>query len=47
MPEGMGYGASFSLEDGILLVGGEDGTGAARPDVRLMRWDGATLSFAD
>ena len=47
LPEGMGYGASFTLEDGILLVGGEDGTGAARPDVRLMQWDGTTLSFAD
>ncbi len=47
LPEGMSYGASFTLEDGILLVGGEDGTGSARPDVRLMQWDGTTLSFAD
>lgn len=45
LPEGMGYGASFSLPEGILLVGGEDGTGTARADVRLMRWDGSAIAF--
>lgn len=47
LPEGMGYGANFSLPEGVLLVGGEDGTGAARTDVRLMRWDGSVVSFED
>ncbi|MHA6730841.1 N-acetylneuraminate epimerase [Devosia sp. A369] len=45
LPEAMGYGASFSLPEGVLLVGGEDGTGAPRADVRLMRWDGASVGF--
>lgn len=47
LPEGMGYGASFSLPEGVLLVGGEDSTGAPRTDVRLMQWDGSAVAFVE
>lgn len=47
LPEGMAYGASLSLDEGILLVGGEDGAGASRSSVRMMRWDGATVTFSE
>ncbi|WP_378941924.1 YjhT family mutarotase [Mesorhizobium sp. ANAO-SY3R2] len=37
LPEGLGYGASFSLAEGVLLVGGEDGQGASRAEVFCLR----------
>jgi N-acetylneuraminate epimerase len=47
LPEPLGYGASFSLPDGVLIVGGEDGKGTARTEVRLIKWDGSAVSFVD
>lgn len=31
LPEGLAYGASFTVDDGLLVVGGEDATGAPAP----------------
>lgn len=45
--EGLAYGAAFTLDEGLLLVGGEDGTGTARADVFLLDWDGQTLERVD
>ncbi|SFD30299.1 mutatrotase, YjhT family, partial [Tropicimonas isoalkanivorans] len=36
LPEGLAYGASFSLPEGVLIVGGEDGERNARTDVFLL-----------
>ena len=36
LPEGLAYGASVTLPDAILLIGGEDKSGAARADVTLL-----------
>ena len=36
LPEGLAYGASFSLPEGLLIVGGEDGAGNARRDTFLV-----------
>ena len=47
LPEGLAYGASFTLPEGILLVGGEDSQKAARPEVRLMTFDGTHVAFTD
>lgn len=41
LPHGLAYGASFSADDGLLVVGGEDGALAARTEVFLVRWDGS------
>lgn len=37
LPHGLGYGASFSLTEGVLIVGGEDGQGASRAEVFCLR----------
>ena len=37
-PQGLAYGASVTLDDGVLMIGGTDGT-VCVPDVRLARWD--------
>lgn len=37
LPEGLGYGASFSIADGMLIVGGEDSEGRARTGVFAIR----------
>jgi N-acetylneuraminate epimerase len=47
LPEGMAYGGAFSVEDGLLVVGGEDGARAARNDVYLVKLDGDDLVIAD
>ena len=41
LPDGLAYGASFSLPEGLLLVGGEDENGTARAETRLMTLDRA------
>lgn len=43
LPEGLAYGASFTLPEGVLLAGGEDASGVACRQVSLLRWDGQTL----
>ena len=45
LPRGLGYGASFTLAEGLLVVGGEDGAGQARAEVFLIRRDGRGISI--
>lgn len=47
LPRGLGYGASFTLSEGLLVVGGEDGEGRARQEVFLIRRDGAGIAIID
>lgn len=37
LPEGLAFGASFSLDDGLLMVGGEGWDGVARRQVSLIK----------
>lgn len=37
LPHGLAYGASFSLADGVLVVGGEDAQGTSRAEVLCLR----------
>ncbi|MGH6760819.1 MAG: N-acetylneuraminate epimerase [Phyllobacterium sp.] len=45
LPRGLAYGASFTLADGVLMVGGEDSEGKPRNEVFLLKWDGQKLSI--
>ncbi|SMX48880.1 N-acetylneuraminate epimerase precursor [Maliponia aquimaris] len=47
LSEGLAYGGSVTLDEGVLLIGGEDATGTARSEVFLLGWDGTTLSRQD
>ena len=47
LPEGLAYGASFSVDDALLLVGGEDEARTARTKVFALEWDGEALDSAD
>ena len=46
LPHGLAYGASFTTDDGVLVVGGEGGDMAARAEVHLIRWDGTRAVVA-
>lgn len=43
LPKPMGYGASVSLPQGVLLIGGSN-AGGALDDVFLLSWDGGAVS---
>ena len=43
LPEGLAFGASFTLSQGLLLVGGQDRTMSARRQVLLLRWTGSQV----
>lgn len=43
LPKPMGYGASVSLPQGVLLLGGSN-AGGALSDVLLLSWDGSQVS---
>lgn len=43
--EGFAYGGAVDVDGGLLLVGGEDSSRTARPDVRLLKWDGSRVSI--
>lgn len=47
LPEGLGYGASFVTDEGVLIVGGEDSARAARADVFQISWDGDLVKIDD
>ena len=47
LPQGLAYGASFSVPEGLLIVGSEDGEGNPRTDVFEVRWDGSAISVID
>ena len=47
LPLGLAYGASFSVDDTLLVVGGEDATGTARMDVFALEWNGDKLAILD
>lgn len=46
-PKGLAYGASFSVKDGLLVVGGEDSTKTAIDKVYLLKWNGKTVDIID
>ncbi|TNF17934.1 MAG: YjhT family mutarotase [Rhodobacteraceae bacterium] len=47
LPVGLAYGGSFAVDDGMLVVGGEDAERNARTEVFLVQWDGETVSIVD
>ncbi|CTQ33543.1 N-acetylneuraminate epimerase [Jannaschia rubra] len=47
LPEGLAYGASFAVDGGLLIVGGEDGERAARTDVFLIAAEDGTITVTD
>lgn len=47
LPLGLAYGASFSADGTLLVVGGEDATGTARTDVFALEWNGKDLGILD
>lgn len=47
LPEGLAYGASFTVGDEFVLAGGEDASGTARPEVFALTWDGEKLVRVD
>lgn len=47
LPHGLAYGASFSMPNGMLIVGGEDKDGEARREVFLLNWNGRALSIEE
>ncbi|MFP7570442.1 N-acetylneuraminate epimerase [Marivita sp. S2033] len=47
LPAGLAYGGSFTVDDGVLVVGGEDADKTARTDVFLMQWDGEQFAIVD
>lgn len=47
LPEGLAYGASFTIDQGVLVVGGEDSQRSARKDVYLMSWDGSSVHISN
>ncbi len=44
---GLAYGASFTVDDGVLVIGGEDEKRAAQTGVFLINYDGKELSIID
>jgi N-acetylneuraminate epimerase len=47
LPEGLAYGATFTTDDGLLVVGGEGGDRKPRADSFLLSWDGEKVNFVD
>lgn len=47
LPQGLGYGASFAVPGGLLVVGGEDGEGNPSTDVFELTWDGTAVAVVD
>ena len=47
MPHGLGYGASFAVPEGLLVVGGEDSEGTPRAEVFALTWDGEAVTVVD
>ncbi len=47
LPKGSAYGASFTLDQGLLLVGGEDSDRNALTAVRLLTLDSDQISLSD
>lgn len=46
-PKGLAYGSSFSLKDGLLVVGGEDSTQTPMEKVYLLKWNGKSVDIID
>ncbi|WP_022942827.1 N-acetylneuraminate epimerase [Psychromonas hadalis] len=47
LPHGLAYGASFTIDQGVLIIGGEDAQRAARKEVYLLSWDGKSVKITD
>lgn len=45
LPQARAYGVSLQLDDGVLLIGGENENGEAAATVQLMYWDGASAGL--
>ena len=45
--DGLAYGASFTVDGGLLVIGGEDSKRAAHKEVFLIQYDGQKLSIVD
>lgn len=46
LPEGLASGLSFTIDAGVLLVGGEDSQREARKDVYLLSWNGDSIEIS-
>jgi|TARA_B000000460_G_scaffold90051_1_gene62861 N-acetylneuraminate epimerase len=47
LAHGLAYGGSFSLDEGLLIVGGEDSEGTARSDVFVLALQNGELTRID
>ncbi|MEJ2765282.1 N-acetylneuraminate epimerase [Photobacterium sp. MCCC 1A19761] len=47
LPEGLAYGASFTVQDGVLIVGGEKSDRQASNKVYLLAWNGSSVEITD
>ncbi|MGF1777960.1 N-acetylneuraminate epimerase [Vibrio nomapromontoriensis] len=47
LPHGLAYGASFTTENGVLIIGGEDQQREARKEVYLLSWDGKSVQVTN
>lgn len=47
LPEGLAYGASFSIPNGILIAGGEKSDRSASKKVYLLTWNGSSVDIQD
>jgi len=47
LPYGLAYGASFTTDKGVLIIGGEDSKRAARKEVYLLSWDGKSVQVTN
>lgn len=47
LPEGLAYGATFTTDDGLLVVGGEGSDRKPRAGSFLISWDGEKVNFTD
>ncbi|WED24983.1 N-acetylneuraminate epimerase [Vibrio sp. JC009] len=47
LKKGIAYGASFTLDNGVLIVGGEDGKRKATKGTYLLSWNGNSVDIQD
>ena len=47
LPEGLAYGASFTIGNGVLIAGGEKNDRSASNKVYLLSWNGSSVDIQD
>ncbi|MCD9496595.1 N-acetylneuraminate epimerase [Photobacterium carnosum] len=47
LPEGLAYGASLSIPNGVLIAGGEKSDRSVSKKVYLLTWNGSTVNIQD